>query len=383
MKLRGHLAAGSPGLDESADALLQQLVRQALRRSVPLAVSVGAVDTFTSGTRAALVGRLGLTPTLGSVVVKVDSQDVTCEARHLRRTAEDGRLPAAFRRTLPTVYAIGSVDGPVALHGYLMEDLSDSHETLSKYLVDDRSPQVTAIVETLWEILEVAYAASRSTATVPNVEQLYIDTIVPGLELAATVEPRLAADRPIVIQTAAGRLELPPWGEVIARARRAAATWTPPFTTFAHGDLHAWNILVRPNGDTFDVRMIDLSDGVHDYVQDVARLTTSLRYLQVADGNGFLRPPRLATNAAGVTEITYDFAPMVPALVDAERVLTTRMAAFAADHDDDTATRRLQLAIASTLLALMPQLATGDDRWRGLALFAFAQGLQAMLAAAA
>jgi phosphotransferase family enzyme len=381
MALDNHIDGASSELDPRTDQLVEQLVRKALKRGVPLSVSRGELRPFASGTRAAFVGTLTLTPTLRSVVVKIDSAPVTAEARHLQRTADDHRLPESFRKMLPAVYAADSIGGDSPLHGYLMEDLSGSHETLSAYLVDpDRGQQAGAIVDALWATLEEAYRCSRSSAVVPNVEQLYIDKIVPGLELAVAAEPRISQDRPIRVHTGTERVDLPPWGEVIAAARDVAARCTPPFATFTHGDLHGWNVLVRPNGDGFDLRLIDPSEGVHDYIQDVGRIATSLRYIAAADGDGLAVPPRLTT-AGDASEITYQIRPPRHPLMEAEARLVTLTNAFADRYCDRTWRTRLQLATGSTLLALLPNLASRDERWRRLALVAFAEGLRTLWSA--
>ena len=112
----------------------------------------------------------------------------------------------------------------------------------------------------------------------------------------------------------------------------------------------------------------------------MARLSTSLEYTPVTDGSA-LTAPRLST-AAPATEISYELGLAAQPLVDAQALLMRRAASFATDHGDEHWKTRLALASSSTLLALLPQLAKGDERWRGLAVAAFAEGLQRMWAVA-
>lgn len=358
-----------------AQGLIQGLVTQAiLRGHLRVTIPEGGVRSF-PGLSGRVVARV--IPELPSVVVKAgDTPALLAQARYLDDLATSGRLPAFLRRAFPRVYSISSelsVTPRGALHGYLMEDLSGHRMLIDRLLACAGPQEAMAVVDGVCAFLERAYTETICDGR-PDSGRLYVEPTRACLEAAAHLDPRLDRGHRIVLRRNGYEVELPSWGTVIERTARALEAPASAVRTWAHGDLHAWNVLVPPNGDPSRVRLIDPVAGIDDLAHDMGRLIMSVRYAHLVDPNTVIAQPQLSVSGAVLT-VDYDVPPQPAATLAAEAAIIDRVARFARSQGDREVDVRLGIATAAALLGDLPQLGHGEERRRHMALGAFAEGL--------
>jgi aminoglycoside phosphotransferase (APT) family kinase protein len=360
--------------DARAHETAHRLLTQALiDRGLPPRCANEGTHGFESGNTALFVAALSATIRL---VAKVDqSRKVLNEGRFLRRTAEDPALPRALRDAVPRVYGV-EVDGPP--YGYVMEYL-EGYELLSNYLKDPVARHlVPEILGRLWAILAEAYRATRSSRLLPNIAEDYVNRVDDRMLKAASSHPLLDPNIPVRVTTAGEVIEMPPWRDLLASARDAANNIGPGFTTWVFGDPNPDNILIRAEGEGYDIKLIDPKEWERgDYLFDVAKMGHCLRTTLPVEAGYLARTPSFHTNA-GTIEIAYEL-PVPGHYSNAERLLLILAGGLASALGDHAWALRYELGIGSNLLGNVPRrLAHTDELQNQLGIVAFAEGLRAI-----
>lgn len=368
-----RLLVRDPRLQEVAHQLL---TRALIDRGLPAQCANETAHGFDSGNTALFVA--GMSATM-RIVAKVDeSRKVLNEGLFLHRTAEDPALPEALRAALPQVYGY-EVDGPP--YGYVMEYL-EGYELLSAYVGGEQTRHaVPELLTRLWTTLAEAYRATRSTRLLPNIEEDYIVRAEERLRKTAREHDCLSAELPVRIRTAGEVIELPPWREVVGKARGAARVCAPTFSTWVFGDPNLDNVLVREDGDGFSIKLIDPKEwGRGDWLFDATKIGHCLRVTHPVEAGHLAEEPRVSVTDA--VEIAYEL-PSPAYYGDTERLLSILVEGFARGVGDSGWRERYELGIGSNLLGNVPRrLAHADPVQQQLGVVAFAEGLRAMWAGA-
>lgn len=356
-----------------------RLVREALAAGHAGTADISEVTAYGAGNTAMMVARVHARM---AYVVKVDtSPSIVLEAHLLRRMASDPLLPAATRAAFPNVYAI---DETPPLFGYLMELVEDA-EPLN-HVLRRKDPQAALLIEGLWnQVLEPAYAATRSARLAHNVHEDYFVRASGRLESAARKGLLPKPDQPIVVDSGARIVAFEKgWGPALGRAEALLHEVKPGFGTWVHGDPNPENALwTRLPGGGVSYRLLDPKDWwTGDYLFDVAKLG---HYAVITAPTEAGEVDATSVDTADGYAISYDESAFTWGRSVEQRLLDS-VSDFADATGDVTWASRYQLAFAANLLAIAgPRaeraLATGEPDQANLAWVALGAGLTALAAA--
>lgn len=264
-----------------AEALAEQLLREALARGIPHIEATSQLSELSGGAASDFVFRARANV---SFVIKVQRDPkLREEALWLASRHPDVANATPWGSLFPRVLSKNLDSAPYA---YAMEDFrrEDGYRDLAAWIFDDqllpaaRQAQAHSLVQSVLARLSAVYESSKTVNSRPNLEgEAYLKRIVDRMERAEQLYPGFAAAR-VQVATESFRYWKSYVEEIRANRSRAESVF-PAFETAVHGDSHPGNIIIRlRSGEAGEfhpeIRLIDPKGWTHgDYVFDLAKLS--------------------------------------------------------------------------------------------------------------
>lgn len=323
------------------------------------------LNRYPRGVASFFIGKVEATV---SLACKVDYKDSFLnQLSRFQDLPED--IKALFPETIVTI-----VDKPpyISIDEHL-ENYTNFHDLI--FAEDMNKEQIEKLTMQVMKVLFGAYNVTYDDCCKPNLTTLYINRITERLEEAKKRDSKFDAllSRKVVVN--GDTLDRP--CDCIDAISSTINRLEPGFATFMHGDAHPDNILVKRNGNEFDIKLVD-KDNVRirgDYLYDIGKMTHWLKvFWLIRNLKDVNKSVDIKIDFDDPIEIEYILEPSENSTL-ALKVILDQTEKFSKKNKDDSWKSRLLLSEASALLGCPMRIM---DRWRDFecAALTFVEGLK-------